>query len=189
MAISALDRMGMPLVERLDNSVAEAELKLANNNLIGDGGAVRQIRAGSLMGSDIFIVGGITELNYNIGSVAQDAFIDGVGVSGNAYVMNIALDLRVVDTDSMRVLDVVSYQKQILGREIRAGVFQFFDDTVFDLSVSERALEPMQLAVRAMIERAAGEMARSLFSLTSEVCAPSTEPEAAASATHEGDQT
>lgn len=178
MAISAFDRVGLPLVERLDNTVATDELKLANNNLVGDSGTVRQIRAGSVTGSDLFLVGGITELNYNIGSVAHDLFADGFGLGTRAYVMNVALDLRLVDTRSMQVVEVVSYQKQILGREIRAGVFQFFDATIFDLSVSERALEPMQMAVRAMIERAVGEMARSLFSLPRELCAPSPEPEA-----------
>jgi curli production assembly/transport component CsgG/holdfast attachment protein HfaB len=189
MAISAFDRLNLPLVERLDNAVAETELKLANNNLIGDRGEVRKIGAGSLEGSDIFLVGGITELNYNIGSVAQDVFADSVGYGAQAYVMNIAIDLRIVDTDSMRVLEVVSYQKQILGREVRAGVFEFFDGVLFDLSVSDRALEPMQLAVRAMIEKAVGEMARSLFGLSPEVCTPSAAPEAEASITHTGDRT
>lgn len=189
MAISALDRVGLPLVERLDNTLATDELKLANNNLIGDAGAVRQIGAGSVTGSDLFLVGGITELNYNIGSVARDAFVDAFGLSAQAYVMNIAIDLRLVDTRSMQVVEVVSYQKQILGREIRAGVFEFFGTTVFDLSASEGALEPVQLAVRAMIERAVAEMARSLFQLPAEVCAPSPEPEDASSDSQHGDYT
>lgn len=63
MAISALARLGLPLVERLDPSVALEELKLANNNLIGDRGAVRLIRPGSIEGSDLTLIGGITELD------------------------------------------------------------------------------------------------------------------------------
>lgn len=95
--------------------------------------------------------------------------------------MNVAVVLRLVDTLSLRVVEVASLQKQIPGREIRAGVFEFFDGALFDISVSDRALEPVQLAVRAMIERAVGDMARSLFGLDPEACAPSPAPEAVAS--------
>src|SRR2546423_12013776 len=59
MAMSALARAGVPLVERFDTSVAELELKYANNKLIGDAaptpgraGDFRKIYAGSIPGSD-----------------------------------------------------------------------------------------------------------------------------------------
>ena len=160
----------MRLVERLDTAVVTDELKLANNNLIGDGGAVREIRPASILGSDLVLIGGITELNYNIGSTAADVVGYNSGVGAKLYVMNLAIDLRLVDTKSLSVIDVVSYQKQIIGREIRAGVFQFFDNQVFDLSLAERALEPMQMAVRAMIEKAVGEMTRKYLKIDPDVC-------------------
>lgn len=172
MAISALARLGLPQVERLDMRVAEAELRLANNNLIGARGGVRPILAKSMPGSDLHVIGGITELNYNIGSTALDVFYRQGGVGAQLYVLNIAVDLRLVRTETLEVVDVVSYQKQIIGREIGAGVFEFFGGNLFDLSLSSRALEPMQLAVRAMIERAVGEMARGLFDLPAAACAP-----------------
>jgi curli production assembly/transport component CsgG/holdfast attachment protein HfaB len=172
MAVSAFSMLGLPLVERLDMRVAETELRLANNNLVSEDGELRLIAAGSLPGSDLYLVGGITELNYNIGSVAADLFFDQGGISGQFYVINIALDLRLVKTTTLEVVDTVSYQKQILGREVRAGVFEFFDDALFDVSLSERALEPIQLAVRAMIEKAVGEMARRQFGLSADTCAP-----------------
>lgn len=175
MAISAVAKLGLPLVERYDIALAEQELRLANNNLIADRGDVRLVRAGSIPGSDVFLVGGITELNYNIRSVAGDAFYSSGGIGARLYVLNVAVDLRLVATRTLKVLEVVSYQKQILGREVRAGVFEFFGDALFDVSVEDRALEPMQLAVRAMIEKAAGEMARRLFGLDPGTCAPSSE--------------
>jgi curli production assembly/transport component CsgG/holdfast attachment protein HfaB len=172
MAVSALARTGLPLVERLDISVAEAELKLANNNLVADRDGLRQIMPASIEGSDLFLVGGITELNYNIGSASAELFASPFDFGRRLYVMNIALDLRLVETESLRVVDVVSYQKQILGSETRAGVFEFFGDTLFDLSTQERALEPMQIAVRAMIEKAVGEMTRRLLDVEPGTCAP-----------------
>lgn len=173
MAMSGVARLGLPLVERFDMRVAEAELKYANNNLIGDGGQVRQIQAASMQGSDYHLIGGITELNYNIRSTASDAFYSRFGARRQVYVLNIAIDLRLVQTQTLEVVDVVSYQKQILGFEQSAGVFQFFGTNIFDLSTAERSLEPMQLAVRAMIEKALGEMARRHFGMAPDLCQPS----------------
>jgi curli biogenesis system outer membrane secretion channel CsgG len=163
MAMSAFAKAGARLVERFDTSVTELELRYANNRLIGQEGDenVRRIYAGQMPGSDYYFVGGITELNYNIRSMGVDAqgghtdARDGVGNAGaRLYVMNIALDFRLIDTRTLEVVDVISYQKQIIGREVRAGVFSFFDDTFIDIAAGERALEPVQLAVRAGVERA-----------------------------------
>jgi curli biogenesis system outer membrane secretion channel CsgG len=180
MAISAFAKSGARLVERFDTSVGELELKYANNRLIGEEGEeFRRILAGSVPGSDFYLTGGITELNYNIRSVGVDGFIGDVDpknakgtVGAKMYVMNVGIDLRLVDTKSLEVVDVVSYQKQIIGREVGLGVFSFWDDIVIDVSAGTRAQEPIQLAVRSMIERAVLEMSANLYGVTgSRVCA------------------
>ena len=95
------------------------------------------------------------------------------------YVMNIALDFRLIDTRTLEVVDVISYQKQIIGREVRAGVFSFFDDTIIDIAAGERALEPVQLAVRAGVERAVVEvMSRFYASATARSAPPRSPPKA-----------
>jgi curli production assembly/transport component CsgG/holdfast attachment protein HfaB len=185
MAMSALSKAGVPLVERFDTSVAEMELKYANNKLIGDEGPgapgdFRKILAGSIPGSNYYLVGGITELNFNIRS--EGASADGGGVStgslkgtigGSMYVMNVGLDLRLVDTNTLEVVDVISYQKQIIGRQISAGVFDFLGQTFFDASVGESALEPVQLAVRSVLERAVLEMMSRLYRTPQIACTSS----------------
>lgn len=185
MAISAFAKSGARLVERFDTSVTELELRYANNRLIGqdsaaaEGDDVRRILAGQIPGSDYYFVGGITELNYNIRSSGIDATIghsdarDGIAnFGGRLYVMNIALDFRLIDTRTLEVVDVISYQKQIIGRELRAGVFSFFGDTLVDISGGERGLEPVQLAVRAGVERAVVEVMSNLYPLSNrQVCA------------------
>ena len=131
----------------------------------------RRILAGSVPGSDFYIIGGITEVNYNIRSggfdmAAGQASTDtplSTAFAGKAFVMNIALDLRLVQTTTLEVVDVVSYQKQIIGREISAGVFDFLNGNVFDISAGEGGLEPVQLAVRALIERATVEFMANLY--------------------------
>jgi curli biogenesis system outer membrane secretion channel CsgG len=187
MAMSAFNKAGARLVERFDTSVTELELRYANNRLIGQEGDenVRRIYAGQMPGSDFYFVGGITELNYNIRSAGVDAqgghtdARDGVGnLGGRLYVMNIALDFRLIDTRTLEVVDVISYQKQIIGRELRAGIFSFFDDTIVDIAAGERALEPVQLAVRAGVERAVVEvMSRFYRAQDSSVCAAAIQAE------------
>ena len=182
MAMSALAKAGVPLVERFDTSVAEMELKYANNKLITDdkqsAGDYRKILAGSIPGSDYYLVGGITELNFNVRSIGANA--DGGGSGTNAlkgtagatmYVMNVGLDLRLVNTDTLEVVDVISYQKQIIGRQEQGGAFSFLGATFFDASVGESALEPVQLAVRSVIERAVLEMISRLYKTPGGSCA------------------
>jgi curli production assembly/transport component CsgG/holdfast attachment protein HfaB len=177
MAISALAKAGVPLVERYDTSVSELELKYANNKLISDPAGppgapaqYRKIMAGQIAGSDFYLIGGITEMNYNIRSSGLDVQAGkqnatlGTGLaSGSLYVMNVALDLRLVETKTQEVVDVISFQKQIIGRQVGAGWFQFFGNNVINVSAGEGGLEPVQLAVRSMIERATVEIMANLY--------------------------
>jgi curli biogenesis system outer membrane secretion channel CsgG len=188
MAMTALSKSGVHMVERFDTSVAEMELKYANNKLIANdqtpqGGDFRKIIAGSIPGSDYYIVGGITELNFNIRS--ENASGNGGGTATNAttgtiggsdYVMNVGLDMRLVNTNTLEVADVISYQKQIIGHQITAGVFDFLGTNFFDVSAGESALEPIQLAVRSVIERAVLEMVSRIYRAPAGVCATSADP-------------
>ncbi len=178
MAISALAKAGAPLVERYDTSVSELELKYANNKLITDDASAkpdapsdyRRIMSGQVEGSDFYLVGGITELNFNILSSGLNANGGKVSTSSPSasvgatyYVMNIGLDLRLVNTRTLEVVDVISYQKQIVSREISAGVFDIFKGVSVDVSAGSAGLEPLQLGVRAVIERAVLEMMANLY--------------------------
>ncbi|MNH77888.1 Curli production assembly/transport component CsgG [compost metagenome] len=186
MANTALAKAGARIVERYDTSVSELELRYANNKLIGDDqpngapqdAAYRRILAGQVPGSDFYVVGGITEVNYNIRSggfdIAGGEVEQGGGsglLTGKVFVMNVAIDLRLVQTTTLEVVDVVSYQKQIVGREISAGVFDFLNGNVFDISAGTSGMEPVQLAVRALVERATVEFMANLYGAPGpEVC-------------------
>ncbi|NBB14960.1 holdfast anchoring protein HfaB [Caulobacter sp. SLTY] len=180
MAMTALAKAGMPLVERFDTSISELDLKYSNNKLISDGPRgpgpgpteSRKIYEGQVAGVDFYLVGGITELNYNIYSVGADAYAgdkDTTGLKGNfrnsIYVMNVAIDLRLVNSRSLEVVDVISYQKQIIGREVGVGIFDFLNGNIFDVSAGAGAQEPLQLAVRSLIERAVVEISANLYGM------------------------
>ena len=183
MAMTALSKAGVHMVERFDTSVAEMELKYSNNKLIADdknpaSGDFRKIMAGSIPGSDYYIVGGITELNFNINSENASTNVGGGGTGassgtagGSMYGMNVGMDMRLVNTNTLEVADVISYQKQIIGRQVSAGVFSFLGATLFDASVGQSALEPIQLAVRSVIERATLEMITRIYRAPGASCA------------------
>jgi len=181
MAMSAFAKAGVPLVERYDTSVSELELKYTNSKLISDkpisGGAApadyRRIMAGQVPGSDFYLAGGITELNFNIRSngVSGDAgglnTTDLKGTGGaSTYVMNVGLDLRLINTRTLEVVDVISYQKQIVAHQVGIGLFKIWNGNAFDIAAGEGALEPLQLGVRSVIERATAEMVANLYGMS-----------------------
>jgi curli production assembly/transport component CsgG/holdfast attachment protein HfaB len=180
MAMSAFAKAGVPLVERYDTSVSELELKYANSKLISDhpiaGGAspadFRRIMAGQVPGSDFYLAGGITELNFNIASNGLNIDAGGTNnldpkgsIGGTTYIMNVGLDLRLINTRTLEVVDVISYQKQIVAHQVGVGVFKIWNGFAGDISAGEGGQEPLQLGVRAVIERATAEMVANLYGM------------------------
>lgn len=178
MAITAAADAGMRLVERYDMGVLQVELDYARSGLLRDSEQViREVQAGSIQGADLYIIGGITEFNPNIRSRGADAFGAGqstratsLSLGGSDYVVDVGIDLRLVDARSSEVLAVRSLRKQIVGREIRAGVFGFVDGTTIDIGGGQRALEPVQTAVRTMVDRIVYEFVASLYGVTPDLC-------------------
>lgn len=151
MVISALAKSKKArLVERLDLRIPLAEVKLAEQ-----GRLTRKIEDyGRLPASDFIVVGALTELNYNIISGGTQLFVKGIGGGARTVVINVALDLRVVDSKSFRVRYVSSLQKQIYGYEVEANVFRFFGDTLVEFDAGMIRNDPLQLGVRSVVEMA-----------------------------------
>ncbi|WP_440998149.1 OmpA family protein [Arhodomonas sp. SL1] len=168
MVISALGKLGdaVRLHERFDTQIAEMELRYLENRYLGDGephlvqdNGEGQRRVpwkpyygGSIMQTDYYIVGGITELNYNIQSGGAELTVDGAGPQARTFTVNVAADLRVIDTQSLEVIKTTSLQKQITGFEVGLDVFRFFGDTLIDLNAGMKNQEPLQLGVRTTLE-------------------------------------
>jgi curli biogenesis system outer membrane secretion channel CsgG len=171
MIYSALGKLGnaIRLHERFDTRIAELELAYADRRQLGDG-QLHPVEAGkppvpwvpyfggSILRSDYYIVGGITEVNYNIASRGAELNIASVGARQRTFTMNVGVDLRIIDTRSLQVLKTVSLQKQITGEEVGVGVFRFFGDELLDLNVGGKSQEPLQLGVRTTIEHGVVEL-------------------------------
>jgi curli production assembly/transport component CsgG/holdfast attachment protein HfaB len=151
MVISALHKTGKArMVERFDLRIPLAEVRLAEQ-----GRLTRTIDDyGQLPASDFVLVGALTELNYNIVSEGAQLFIKGIGGGARTVVINVALDLRVIDSRNFAVPYVTSLQKQIYGFEVEANIFRFFGDTLVEFDAGRIQNEPLQLGVRSVVEMA-----------------------------------
>jgi outer membrane protein OmpA-like peptidoglycan-associated protein len=159
------------VAERFDTRIAELELAYIDRRQLGDGEdhvldngkGKNQVPwvpyfGGSILRSDYYIIGGITELNYNIQSGGFEFAINNSGIKDRTYTMNIGVDLRIVDTKSLRVVKTVSLEKQITGYEVGADTFRFFGNRLFDVNVGAKNQEPLQLGVRTVLEQGTLEL-------------------------------
>lgn len=122
MVYSALGKLGgaVQVAERFDPVIAERELGYADRRQLGDGRshqlagpAGNQVVpwlpyfGGSINKSDYFIVGGITELNYNINSGGAEFAVSQVGVKARTFSQSVGVDLRIVDTRTLMIVKTI----------------------------------------------------------------------------------
>lgn len=176
MAISALGKLNaVRIVERSKTDIFEFELDLSSKKVLGDGHKYRlpnetvidyrPVKTGVVQGSDFFITGAISELNFNISSGGISGDGDGMGAGMRQYVMNVAGDFRIVDSVTLEIVKTETLQKQIVGYETDLGVFRFFGSTLLDINTGNKMDEPLQLGVRALIEHAVGTLVGGLYNI------------------------
>ncbi len=178
-----LAKTGVRLVNRSSTGVAEWELKHSMQKYIGDDRPTtnpetrqpvpyRPVMAGSMLGSTHYISGALSELNWNIQSEVNEAGIGGITFGSRSYRISMAVDLIVTRTRSTEIVIARSYSKQLVGRETGTGMFRFFDvgssspnwgpNELFELNIGRQANEPVQAAVRWMLETAAYDIVSEL---------------------------
>jgi curli production assembly/transport component CsgG/holdfast attachment protein HfaB len=180
MAITALGKAGIPLVERYETDPSKLEYALENNRLVRSNDATapandyEPILPGQIDGADYFLTGGVTELNNNIQSdnvsvgmtsTTHSSAYASPAIGGSRYVLNIGIDLRLVNTKTLDIVDIVSYQKQIIGRQVGIGAYAFLGNNIINASAATGAQEPTHLATRAVIERAVFEIVANLYGM------------------------
>ncbi len=183
MLYSALGKMGsaVRLQERFDTRIAELELAYADRRQLGDG-KLHAVEAGkpnvpwvpyfggSILRSDYYIVGGVTEVNYNIQSRGAEFAVSSIGGKVRTFTMNVGVDLRIIDTRNLVVVKTVSMQKQITGTEVGAGIFRFFGTELLDVNMGSKNQEPLQLGVRTTIEHGLLELLGAVSGLSAQPC-------------------
>jgi len=166
MLFSALGKLGgtVRIAERYDSTIADRELGYMERRQLGDGTPHEvdgkkvpwvPYYGGTIQVSDYYIAGGISEVNYNIASRGAEASLNNIGAKRRTYTQSVAIDLRIVDTRTLLVVDAISLSKQFSGYEVGANTFRFFGLGLVDINVGSKGQEPLQLGVRAAIEEAA----------------------------------
>lgn len=185
MVASALGKLrgSVRVAERFDPVIAERELGYTDKRQLGDG-AVHDLAGpsgkqvvpwlpyygGSITASDYYIVGGITEVNYNIRSGGAQIGINAVGPKMRTYTEQVAIDLRIVDTRTLVVVKMISLAKQFTGYENGIGTFNFFGSNLFDINIGAKGQEPLQLGIRAALEEATMRLVGAVAHVDPEPC-------------------
>jgi curli biogenesis system outer membrane secretion channel CsgG len=195
MVTSALGKLGgaVGLAERFDPVIAERELGYSDRRQLGDGAVHDVVGAsgagkvpwlpyygGSIAASDYFIVGGITELNYDIRSGGFDIGIDQTGPKARTYTQSVAIDLRIVDTRTLLIARTISLTKQFTGYEVGFNLFRFFGSSLFDINVGAKGQEPLQLGIRTALEEATLRLVASVTRIDPAQCIAAQGPAGAA---------
>lgn len=185
MVISALGKLGdtIAIRERFDTIIADNEFAYMKAQRLGDGkvrivnnnGRRQKINfipeaGGTIQKSQVYIVGGITELNYNLSTGGFTWEVAGVGPRVRQYTISVAADLRLINTSNLNVVKSVSLQKQIVGYEVKAGVFKFFGDNLYNIEAGIKSQEPLQLAVRTILEMGTLELVSKIYSFDYKNC-------------------
>lgn len=198
MVTVALAKTGVTVLNRTSSRVSEWELSQAMEKRLGDGKNVsvgeesvpfRPVAAGEILGSNYYLTGAITEVNWNIDSSGSRYNIIGLHGSKNVYRISIAVDLILTGTTSTKVIKAESFTKQLVGVETEKGVFRFFSadngvlDSVelFDASMGEQKNEPVQRALRWVLEYGTYQMVADITGAR-KACDPVQVPEAPAEA-------
>ncbi|HEY3800254.1 MAG TPA: CsgG/HfaB family protein [Caulobacteraceae bacterium] len=157
------------VVERTDTEIPNFDIGVWKQQLLGDpnepgerdpktgqivGKGLRQYRGGQILADDYYITGAITEVNYDIGSGGAQVGVQNIGIGGRVYSMSVAMDLRIVDARTLRVVKAVSERKIYRGYETTAGVFNFLGAYLININAGTKAQEPLELGVRATAEDA-----------------------------------
>jgi curli biogenesis system outer membrane secretion channel CsgG/outer membrane protein OmpA-like peptidoglycan-associated protein len=168
MVYSALGKLGqtVQIAERFDTHIGEMELGYIDRRQLGDG-FIHALDAkgakvvpwlpyfgGSIMKSDYYIVGGITELNYDIQSGGAQFQINELGPKERVYTESVAVDLRVVNSRNLTVVRTISFEKQLTGYEVGFNIFRFFGSSLYDVNIGSKGQEAAQLGVRTALEEA-----------------------------------
>ncbi len=185
MVASALGKLrgGVRIAERFDPTIAERELAYTDKRQLGDG-VVHDLASpqgkqtvpwlpyygGSIAASDYYIVGGITEVNYDIRSGGAETAVNSIGPKARIYTEQVAIDLRIVDTHSLLVVRTISLAKQFTGYENGFGIVTFFGSNLFDVNIGSKGQEPLQLGIRTALEEATMRLVGAVSRIDPEPC-------------------
>jgi curli biogenesis system outer membrane secretion channel CsgG/SH3-like domain-containing protein len=148
--ITALMRANyFTVVERahLDDLITEQKLKIEKRVLSDTGPEI-----GKMYGAEYIITGDITEYNVDVITAGAGVRVSGAGGSAQVAVATAAIDLRIVESTTGRIVFNKSLRKSIVGKQVGVNIFRFWDNRLYEINGGIANQEPVQLAIRELLE-------------------------------------
>lgn len=123
---------------------------------------------------DIIVEGSFSSLDFGSSNV-RELYIFGIGGGTRAYHLRYTMDIRATSMPGGRlpggeVLATLALEKDVFGRENRAGIASFFggggDSTYVEFNIGTQRREMLQYSQRYMISRAAFGIVANLWNIT-----------------------
>jgi curli biogenesis system outer membrane secretion channel CsgG len=152
MLVTALIRSRQyEVLDRLSFSNFMTEQSLVEQNRITSG---QGPTIGELLGADYVIAGAVTEYQIDKRTGGLGLIVAGKGGTQEYAVASCALDLRVTNTTTGKVVWAKSLKKEIIGEKIGFEVFSFMDNNIVEFETGRGKQEVINLVVRTLLEEA-----------------------------------
>ena len=148
---SALFKSGVTVLNRRDPRIMDTELKWGLRN------------KSDIVRSNFFLTGSINTLDFLPGGGAYIS-ASGGGPEYRHHRILVGLDLSLTETKTGRIVANVPLQKQIVASENRLGLARFFGDVLVEIDIGNSYREPLQYAVRQMLNLATFELLAQVMS-------------------------
>jgi curli biogenesis system outer membrane secretion channel CsgG len=123
---------------------------------------------------DILVEGSFSSLDFGSSNV-RELYVFGIGGGTRAYHLRYSMDIRATSMPGGRipggeVLATLALEKDVIGRENRAGIASFFgtfgDSTYVEFNINTQKREMLQYSQRYMVSRAAFGIVADLWDIT-----------------------
>jgi curli biogenesis system outer membrane secretion channel CsgG len=168
--VSSLKAGGARLVNRHDVVILNFEKSASMEKWLGNGAEYRQIPMGCLLGSNYYVTGSISTLDFNTDSKGIELYVDGIGAGGRYQEIIVGGDFIVTNTKTSEIVFAKTVHFKLYAKEIKAGVFHLYDDSLVNLNMGYTGNDPLQMATRYMIDQAAAEIIRNVYDIDSKEC-------------------
>ena len=159
MLITALKRSRQfRILDRVINNNVMQEQNLQKNNLLAEG---ENPDLNKLSGADYFITGAVTEYQVEKKTGGKGITIGGLGGSTEYAVATTAIDLRLIDSTTGKVVWSRSLKDEIKGEKVDLQAFSFMGENIVELETGKGSQEVINLVLRTLIEEGVFELAQS----------------------------
>lgn len=140
----------------LNNFMTEQNLVIQERTVNNEGPVI-----GQMLGSDYIISGAITEYQIDKKTGGLGLVIAGKGGQQEFAVASCAVDLRVTDSTTGKVVWAKSLKKEIVGEKIGLQLFSFMGNNIVEFESGRGQQEVINLVVRTLLEESVYKLSKS----------------------------